>query len=150
MSVMENKEAFYSFLTEYADFFKEMAGFEQKKLEALLGNRLSEIEHAISVTQANAMQLDNLENKRIRLQGEAGLGQMSMSQLAESAPESSRGQLRELMGQLNDYIRDIKFYNTKSMDLVQAKLKIQERAAGIGDPHLRTSTAVPTKLEAKA
>lgn len=149
MSSIQNKEVFYDFLTEYADFLKGMASFEQQKLEVLLGNRLPEIEHAISVTQANAMQLDNLENKRIRLQDEAGLAQMSLSQLAETAPEGSRGQLRDLIGELNSYIRDIKFYNSKSMHVVQVKLRVQEHAV-VRRTELHERTTTPTKLETKA
>ncbi|MEG0754164.1 MAG: hypothetical protein RR461_10045 [Angelakisella sp.] len=149
MSVNEAREEFYSFLVEYANFFREMAGFEQQKLEVLLGNRLPEIEHAISVTQANAMALTNLENKRIRLQRDAGLAEMSFSQLAETASEGSRQQLRELMDQLNGYLRDIKFYNTKSMDVAQLKLKAQERTA-VRSNEVHPRTATPTKLETKA
>lgn len=149
MSITENKEVFYDFLTEYTDFFKGMASFEQQKLEVLLENHLPEIEHAISVTQANAMQLDNLENKRIRLQSEAGLSQMSLSQLAETAPENSRGKLQNLVGELNSYIRDIKFYNSKSMHVVQVKLRMQEHAV-TRRTELHERTSAPIKLETKA
>ncbi|MEG1942830.1 MAG: flagellar export chaperone FlgN [Angelakisella sp.] len=145
MNDEDSKKAFYGFLTEYADFFRGMADFEEQKLGILLENKLTEIERAIAVTQANAMQLDNLEKKRIRLQGAAGLAELSLSELAESAPESSRGELRTLMEQLNQYIGDIKFYNTKSMNLVQTRLKIQEHTASHAAP-----IEQPSKLETNA
>lgn len=119
----DNTEAFYDFLGEYADFFGEMELFEQQKLTAMLAGKLPEIEQMITAAQANAKKLDNLEQKRMRMQREAGFGEMSMSELAAAAPGERGRQLAEQLKRLSRSVTNIRFYNNKSMSVAESNLR---------------------------
>ena len=67
-----NVTELYSFLGEYSHFFEHMAKCEKEKLDAILQNKLPLLESTIATAQANAMQLSNMEKKRLELQKKAG------------------------------------------------------------------------------
>ena len=114
---------YFDFLAEYARFFNQMSAFEKQKLDALLSNELSKIEHAIALTQANAKQLENLESKRMQLQQQAGFSQYPLRDVADQTEEPKRSELLRLLDKMSADIVDIKFYNAKSMELAQTNLK---------------------------
>lgn len=109
------------FLEEYRSFFQQMEQSERDKLEALVSNELPRIEHAISIAQANTKRLENLEQRRAQLQERAGLADLTFSQLTEQLPEHRRT-LTELFGRIQACVEEIKFYNTKSMEVAKTNL----------------------------
>lgn len=139
-------EEFFDFLMEYAEFFREMEQFEQQKLSIMLGGRLPEIEHVIAISQSNAKRLENLENKRLRLQQEAGLGSLSMGELADQSAGERQSKLRTQLRQLSQSLSNIKFYNSKSMEAAEMNLRRYSRYNGTA----RESAHPHAMLEGKA
>lgn len=119
----EKAEGFYDFLGEYTEFFAQMEQFEQHKLTILLGGNLSDIENTISAAQANAKKLENLEQKRIRMQEEAGLGALTLSQLADDAGGERKTQLHRQLQRLTSHVYNIRFYNQKAMEVAAGNLR---------------------------
>lgn len=112
-----------SFFEEYADFMAEMAASETEKLQALISNELPRIEHAISVAQANAMKLDNMELQRIRLQERAGCEGLTFSQIIARAPDEEKQRLEALFARIQGCIEDIKQRNDKSVGVANANMR---------------------------
>lgn len=126
-------EKFYSFLGEFTAFFGEMEQFEQHKLGVLLSGSIQDIEHAMATAQANAKQLENLENKRVALQKQAGLEGLTLRELTETATDERREQLSRDLHRLNTHVANIRFYNDKSMKVAEGNLRKTPHAPYIGE-----------------
>ncbi|MEG0018875.1 MAG: flagellar export chaperone FlgN [Hydrogenoanaerobacterium sp.] len=111
------------FFEEYADFTSHMASSETEKVRALISNELPRIEHAISVAQANAMKLENMEQQRIKLQERAGCGGKTFSEIIENAPDEEKERLRVLFLRIQGSVEDIKQRNEKSVDIASANMR---------------------------
>ena len=153
----EKTERFFDFLDEYTEFFASMEQFEQHKLTVLLGGNLPDIENTISAAQANAKRLDNLERKRILLQEEAGLGDMSLSQLADYAGGERASSLHRQLRRLTSHVYNIRFYNQKAMEVAENNLRrtgnppVHAEAAAYGGHHpAATEPSHASRLEVKA
>lgn len=123
MITITNEEILYGFLEEYAEFFQQMVLIEKEKLASLISNDLARIEHSIAVQQATDKRLENIENRRLALQKEAGFPLMSFEEIIESSSEESQQRLWPLYHKLKDAISEIRFLNGKSMGVAEDKIK---------------------------
>lgn len=123
MNNSERYEEMLCFFEEYAEFFAHMAASEVEKLQALISNELPRIEHAISVAQANAMQMESMEQRRQKMQERANVGGMTFSQIIEQAPNEQRGRLQALFARIQESVDGIKQCNGKSMDIANANMR---------------------------
>lgn len=146
MTTSEKLEIFYDFLDEYTEFFDRMEQFEQQKLRTILSGGLDELDHVLAVSQANAKQLDNLERRRISLQQEAGFGSLSMGQLAEQAQAERAAKLKSQMNKLSRSLSNIRFYNSKSMEMAEFNLRMRTRTV----TQIQPQSGGRSILEAKA
>lgn len=115
MLTAEQAQELFTFFEKYVSVLYTMVADEKEKLNALVSNSLPRIEHAISVAQANAKQIESFESKRISLQASIGCADMTLSQLLEQVPESHAVSVSSLFSQMGKYIDEIKFVNDKSM-----------------------------------
>ncbi len=115
MPMTQLQQDFVGFMEEYTDFLERMVADENEKLAALSSRELKRIEHSITVSQANAKQLDNYEAKRIALQSGAGFDGMSFRELLDAVPEEQRGPLKWLFARFERSVSEIRFRNDKSM-----------------------------------
>ena len=132
MTAMDYREEFFAFLDQYADFLARMAKDEEEKLRALMSNLLPRIEHAISVAQANAKQVENFELKRTRLQEQAGFGGMTFTEIIEAAPEEEQQSLDAVFRRIQSCVDEIKFHNSKSMRVAHTNMREIDPNAAIG------------------
>ena len=119
MSTAPDQKEFISFMAEYTGFLAQMCADEKEKMAALGGRVLSDIEHSIAKSQANAKQLAIFEGKRVALQKAAGYDGMSFRQLIEAAPQAQRGDLVRQLAAFEQLVLDIRFYNDKSMAIAR-------------------------------
>ncbi len=113
----------WTFFDEYAAFFEETASLEQEKLEALLSNTLSRIEHAIARQQAIGKRLENLERKRIALQKAAGMENLTFNEILLAAPAEERQRLKRLFDRTQCAISNIRYINEKSNAFAKTQLQ---------------------------
>lgn len=112
-------EEFVAFMVEYTGFLAQMCADEKEKMAALAGRVLSDIEHSIAKSQANAKQLANYEQKRIALQNAAGYGGMTFRQLIAAAPGMGQSGLWQVFSTFERRVADIRFYNDKAMAIAR-------------------------------
>jgi hypothetical protein len=123
---MSIPDSLFEFFMEYSAFLEEMESVQKEKLESVLSDDLSRMERSIKSQQAYAMRLENIENRRIRLQEEAGLADMTFSQLVEQAEPERRNELRVLFGRAQNALSNIKHLNEKALSITREKLRTME------------------------
>lgn len=114
------------FMEEYADFFEGLAAKEAEKREALVSNKMPQLEHCLSQQQAAVMQMGNLEKEREALLSKAGLSGKTFREIAESLEGEERTACEAVFSRMEQAVQSIKFSNEKSMAIAQDKLRILE------------------------
>ncbi len=112
-------EEFVQFMQEYTAFLVRMCADEKGKMQALQSKELPKIERSIAASQANAKQLQNLEERRIELQKTAGYEGLTFRQLVERVTPERQGELWGIFSEFEKNVADIKFYNDKSMSIAR-------------------------------
>ncbi|MBP0981933.1 MAG: hypothetical protein J5968_06975 [Oscillospiraceae bacterium] len=115
----EQAQEMFLFFEKYVSVLYSIVQDEKEKLNSLTSNSLPRIEHAISVAQANAKQIENFEAKRVALQAALGCEGMTLSQIVEQLPESHAVSVPSLFRQLEKYVDEIRFINDKSMTVAR-------------------------------
>lgn len=114
---------FIEFMEQYADFISYMESEEQNKLDALLSYNIKKIEQSIASQQAVGKRLEALEKRRMSLQEEAGLGELTFKEILEKVEGGDREKLSELFARFTKSIDHVKYLNSKSIELVKMNLK---------------------------
>ncbi|MDD3428663.1 MAG: hypothetical protein PHG02_01490 [Oscillospiraceae bacterium] len=115
-------EELFCFFEKYAAFLYEMLQHEKEKLSALGSNSLPRIEHAITNAQADAKQMENMEQKRMELQETLGLGGKPFTDVIQSVPPQDTARFTAVLQRIQNYVDEIKFSNGKSMDMARVNL----------------------------
>lgn len=106
---------------------EKMLEGEREKRKALVVSDAEKIEAALKTQQASAMQLENLERKRIDAQNAAGYSNRTASEIiAEVADPEAARELNDIYVKWKATVAEIKDYNEKSMELATANLKLYE------------------------
>ncbi len=119
MLSFEQAQELFVFFEKYVGILYSIVQDEKEKLNSLTSNSLPRIEHAISVAQANAKQIESFEAKRASLQASLGCSGMSFSQIAELLPESHAVSVSSLFKQMEKYVDEIRFINERSMSVAR-------------------------------
>jgi len=134
--IMDNTAKLYDFFGEYAAFMEDMESVQKEKLDSLLSRDLLRMERSIKSQQAYAMRLENIENRRIRVQEEAGLGGLTFSELISRAPEEKRRELSLLFDRVKRSVSNIKYLNDKASELASMNLRgVADAASGESNAH---------------
>ena len=130
---MDNRTAdtILLFLKQYNDHFEQLADFLAKKQNRILLDDLNWLEEALVEEQSYIMKGNSLESKRLALFEQCGLGGKKFAELPELFPEGYEGALNRESERLNDSIAKIKRLCEVSDDIVQRKMKIQEKLFGV-------------------
>lgn len=115
MPKTQAQEEFVAFMVDYTAFLQQMRADESTKLEAISSRELERIEHSITVSQANAKQLENFEAKRQAVQQAAGYSGLTFRQLIQQAPAEDQDALWKLFTSFEKTVGEIRFYNDKAM-----------------------------------
>ena len=90
MNTEEIFNRFYNVIDDMIHLFDELTSFEEKKLNAVIGNDVLRLEHLMNEEQAYVLKMRGLDQKREKLQLEMGLGGKTFSQMIDAAPEEYR------------------------------------------------------------
>lgn len=115
MAMPQTHEDFVAFMVDYTAFLGRMRADENDKLKALSSRELPRIEHSISVSQANAKQLQNFETRRVAMQAAAGYDGLSFRELIEKTPGNEQDRLWQLFSRFENNVAEIRFFNDKAM-----------------------------------
>lgn len=119
MPVSQAEQEYITFMEEYTEFLEHMVQDEREKLAALSSRDLKRIEHSISVSQANAMKMENNEIRRVTLQNKAGFEGLSFRELIEKATPLEKSWLTQLFTRFEKAVQEIRFHNDKSMQVAR-------------------------------
>lgn len=144
MSDVNNAE-FYALLEQYIQALKDMLDGEQQKLEALYANDLKSIEKALSISQANSMNLENVEKKRIYLQQKAGLAGLSFSEIIDNAKPEDKNMLMRYFEVARRLLEQIRYLNSRSMNISASNLRL----CGISTERYNLGDSLDVKLAKK-
>ena len=109
---------------------KTMLTFEQEKRQALLSDDLDRLESMIQAQQAAIMKLESLEKMRLEAQEKAGFSQMKAEEilaLLEDGPDKEA--LAEQVGILKTTLDEIRYQNSKAVEIARNNLQIMEKLA---------------------
>ncbi len=112
------------FMEEYTLFFEQLAAQEADKREALVSNKMPQLERCLSQQQAAVMQMGNLEKEREALLAKAGLSGKTFREIAGGLEGEERSACEAVFNRMEQAVQSIKFSNEKSMAIAQDKLRI--------------------------
>lgn len=116
------------------DFYRELMVFLMKKHTKVLEDDVDWLSDSLNDEQAYLMRSKLLEDKRIALFEELGVGGKKLSELIDEAPDSYRPKISMLGRQLTELVDKIGALNAETNELVKRKLDNQKelvRRAGI-------------------
>ncbi len=139
------KLEFYNSFASYIHALECMLEGEQQKLDALYENNPESMEKALSISQANAMNLENLEKKRIQLQREADLEGLTFSEVIADADEEYSSILNRQFERAKQLLKQIKYLNSRSMNISTTNLKL----IGVPTEHISSEDSLDVRLAKK-
>lgn len=117
-------EKYHEFLKGYVDFLEEMAKGEGEKYSAMLSYDHKQMDKIVSRQQAMNMRLTQLEEQREQEQEVAGLGGLSFREILGRLAGPEQEAFRELSGRFERAVREIKYFNEKSIAFAQDGMKL--------------------------
>lgn len=118
------------FFEQYKNFFEGVLRTEEEKFSAILKDDINKIQSCISTKQAEVMKINEIENKRMEIQSECGFSDMSFSQIISNCKQQYKEDFQKHFDYISYLIKEIKFFNDKSNNLLSVKL---ETSANVND-----------------
>ncbi len=116
----------YSFLSEYNEFLKEAEQKENEKLQALLSNDVKRVETVIAEHQFTVKKMQDFEQKRIELFILENIEGLSFKEVVNSFEGEERKKLKAVYDEFSLRVKNIKDYNSKSLEIANLNLKIMD------------------------
>lgn len=114
---------FRAFMEGYVDFLEEMAAGESEKYAAILSYDPKRMDKVVARQQAMNMRLTQLEEQREKEQEEAGIAALTFQEIIDQLEGSQKQDFEEIAGRFYRAVREIKYFNEKSMSFVREGLK---------------------------
>lgn len=115
---------FQTFMEGYVQFLEEMAAGEADKYAAILSYDPKRMDKVVARQQAMNMRLGQLEEQREKEQEAAGIGGLSFQQIIDRLEGKPKEDFQQLADRFFKAVREIKYFNEKSMSFVQDGLKM--------------------------
>lgn len=136
---MADIDELIGFLGKYRDELRTALENESEKRRALISGEPEKLEEMLQLQQAETMQLQNFEKKRLKLQEALGFKGLNAKQLTEAVPVGAqRQQLAVLLSEITELVGNIREQNQKALELAETNLKIIDKAvnsAGFDPQH---------------
>lgn len=111
-----------NFFDEYINHYKELLSFENKKLEYIMSNDVTELSNCLGKEQALIMKGNSLETKRISLLEKQGVKDLKFKDLIEDAPKQYSFKLSNRFNELSKYVMEVKRINDEALGVVKTRL----------------------------
>lgn len=122
-------------IAEYADFCDQLLSEEQEKLSIMHSHDLQALEASVKRQETMLMKLQSFERQRVQKQKEAGLSELTMSQIIERLSGDEKERMQALFARLEAAAKEIKFHNGKSLEAAEDNLRlfaVEHNPAGKG------------------
>lgn len=124
VNASENLNKFEKFLKGYRDFLSGVVEEQNQKLTILLTHDIEAIGRNATRQQAITLEIKGYEENRIQLQKEAGFGNKTLGEIVESLHGPQRQRFRQYHQELQQAVEQIKFLNSKAMQIVETNLQV--------------------------
>ena len=114
---------FRAFMEGYVDFLEEMAAGEAEKYAAILSFDPKRMDKVVARQQAMNMRLGQLEEQREKEQKAAGIAALTFQEIIDRLQGPEKQSFEEIASRFYRAVREIKYFNEKSMSFVQDGLK---------------------------
>ena len=122
-------------MNEFAEFLtatercvaqcKSLLEFEHEKRQALLSDDLDRLESMLQAQQAAIMKLESMEKQRVEAQHKAGYHNLTAEEIIELLDDSpDKEALVQQVGELKQTLEDIRYQNSKSLEIARANIQI--------------------------
>lgn len=108
----------------YVDFLEEMAAGEEEKYAAILSYDPKRMDKVVARQQAMNMQLTQLEEQREKEQQKAGIEALTFQEIIDRLEGEEKAAFAAIADRFQKAVREIKYFNEKSMTFVQDGLKM--------------------------
>ena len=108
-------QEYAAFLERYTEFLETMAQDQTDRYEAMVSFDAEALSHAMAGLQSGMMQLDQMEEKRMALQKDAGFGEDTFAEILRRLPAEDRAPMEALFRRIRVAVWDIKFLNEKAL-----------------------------------
>ena len=143
---------YLSFLSELCQALNSLTTLEQRKLAAVQGGNLEELDMCMKQEQVATLDLRGREQKRAALLKELGLEHVSLRDLPNHCPPQYRGEATETVQQILRSYQVLSSAQTASRTLMESRLRhIQqelERREALPTEHPSSSHKLQTDFRA--
>ncbi len=123
---MADYNKIYSFLKDYNEFLSEAEKKEQEKMNAMLSNDVKYVEKVIAEYQFTVKKMQDFEQKRIELFIMEDIEDVNFKTVIESFEGDERKNLKKLYDEFVLHVKNIKDFNSRSLEIANLNLKIMD------------------------
>ena len=109
-------------LNEFQALFEEMILLEENKRDTVIAHDLLKLEEIMKREQAGIMKIRGMEQRRLRMQEELGLGNMPFRQILAEVPQETRLLLTPVYRKLETTIARFKITNESTSQVIETAL----------------------------
>ncbi len=119
---MHNLREFTEVIHRYIEVFDRLIPLEQKKLDVVKQNRVSQLEEIGGKEQAEALAMRGLEQKREKAQEALGFQGLSFQEILEKLPAEQKQAMKELFNELAERVRVFQELADNSRTIMEVNL----------------------------
>ncbi len=124
---MNKLDVFYPVLDDCIALYTNMLEFENSKYTVIVQKDITSLEEMLKVEQALIMKSGVLEKRRVSTQAELGFDGYTLLEMAEQLDTDNRSRLLTYREKLLEQLNAIKSVNSKSMQILNDRLRTTER-----------------------
>ncbi len=124
---MSKLDVFYPVLDDCIALYTNMLEFENSKYTVIVQKDITSLEEMLKVEQALIMKSGVLEKRRVSTQAELGFDGYTLLEMAEQLDTDNRSRLLIYREKLLEQLNAIKSVNSKSMQILNDRLRTTER-----------------------
>ncbi len=119
---MKNYNEFYTFMSQYTEFYFEVAANEEEKMNALSSDNLTKINKILSEYQMFIKMAEQYERKRQQLFKEQGLEGKTFREIIDMETGQSHDELEELFYDFQEAVTVARDFNRRSLEITKNNL----------------------------
>lgn len=142
---MYDLNEFSEVIRRYIEVFERLIPLEQRKLDVVRQNRISQLEDIGSKEQAEALAMRGLEQKREKAQEALGFQGLSFQEILERLPAEQKQDMKSLFNELAGKVREFQSLSDSSRSIMEVNLHsinkmIAEQKQGRGQTYSEDGT----------
>ncbi len=131
---IDTADKIIEFIAYYNSFFKDLDRLLAQKERRVIGDDLNWLLESLNKEQTMIMQINSLEQRRVKLFEQLDCPGFTSRQLIDNCPPERQGRMITECSALENHIARIKKHSASIMDLVERKLAVASKNSGVTNP----------------